>query len=100
MASVGAAVVADDEIVLIGEQIDDFALGLIAPLQSDDTSGRHDWKPLFRPSRLPRRGQGPNMKELCRSEYQSRKRKRRYHHVRRLRFRLCWSFTRRLRRPY
>ena len=37
MAGVGAAVVADDEIVLLGEQIDDLALGLVAPLQADDT---------------------------------------------------------------
>ena len=41
MAGVGPALVADDDIVLLGEQIDDLALGLIAPLQSDDTRGRH-----------------------------------------------------------
>ena len=37
VAGVGAAVVADDEVVLVGEQIDDLALGLVAPLQADDT---------------------------------------------------------------
>ena len=45
MAGVGAAVVADDEIVLIGEEIDDFALGLVAPLQADDTSAGHGGQP-------------------------------------------------------
>ena len=41
VAGVGPALVADDDIVLLGEQIDDLALGLIAPLQSDNTRGRH-----------------------------------------------------------
>ena len=41
MAGVGPALVADDDIVLLGEQIDDLALGLVAPLQSDHTRGRH-----------------------------------------------------------
>ena len=48
MAGVGAAVVADDEIVLVGEQIDDLALGLIAPLQADDTGAGHRGMYLFR----------------------------------------------------
>ena len=41
MAGIGPALVADDDIVLLGEQIDDLALGLVAPLQSDNTGGRH-----------------------------------------------------------
>ena len=51
MAGVGAAVVADDEVVAVGEQIDDLALGLVAPLQADDTGAgeRHEWVP--RPAR-------------------------------------------------
>jgi hypothetical protein len=40
MTGVGAAVVADDEVVLFGEEIDDLALGLVAPLQADDTGTR------------------------------------------------------------
>ena len=41
VAGVGPALVADDDIVLLGEQIDDLPLGFVAPLQSDDTRGRH-----------------------------------------------------------
>lgn len=41
VAGVGPALVADDDIVVLREQIDDLALGLIAPLQTDDTRGRH-----------------------------------------------------------
>ena len=41
VAGVGAAVVADHEVVLVGEQIDDLALGLVAPLQADDTGAGH-----------------------------------------------------------
>ena len=41
MAGVGPALVADDDIVLLGQQIDDLALGLVAPLQTDDARGRH-----------------------------------------------------------
>ncbi len=41
MAGIGPALVADDDIVLLGEQIDNLALGLVAPLQSDNTGGRH-----------------------------------------------------------
>ena len=33
MPGVGAALVADDDIVLLGQQVDDLALGLVAPLQ-------------------------------------------------------------------
>ena len=39
MAGVGSAVETDHEVVLIGEQINDLALGLVAPLQADDTGG-------------------------------------------------------------
>ena len=41
VAGVGAAVVADDDVMVGGEQIDDFPLGLVAPLQADDTGGGH-----------------------------------------------------------
>ena len=42
MAGIGPAVVTDDEVVLFREEIDDFAFGLVAPLQADDTSTGHD----------------------------------------------------------
>ena len=35
------ALIADDEIVLAGQQVDDLALGFVAPLQTDDASSRH-----------------------------------------------------------
>ncbi len=38
---VGPAVVADDEVELVAEQIDDLALGLVAPLQADDARTGH-----------------------------------------------------------
>jgi hypothetical protein len=38
MAGVGAAVVADDAIVLVGEQVNNLALGFVAPLQADDAA--------------------------------------------------------------
>ena len=41
VAGVGAAVVADDEVELVAEQIDDLALGLVAPLQADDARAGH-----------------------------------------------------------
>ena len=41
MAGIGASVIANDDVVLIGEEIDDFAFGLVAPLQADDTSAGH-----------------------------------------------------------
>src|SRR5205085_10727153 len=37
VAGVGAAVVADDEVVAVGEEVNDLALGLVAPLEADDT---------------------------------------------------------------
>ena len=45
MAGVGPALVADDNVVLFGQYIDDLPLGLISPLQSDDTRGRHRGDP-------------------------------------------------------
>ena len=42
VAGVGPAVVADHEVVMLGEKIDDLALGLVAPLQADDTGARHE----------------------------------------------------------
>ena len=42
VAGVGPALVADDDVVLLGQQIDDLALGLVAPLQTDDTRSRHE----------------------------------------------------------
>ena len=41
VAGVGPAVVADDEVVPLGEQIDDLAFGLVAPLEADDTGAGH-----------------------------------------------------------
>ena len=41
MAGVAAALVADDDIVLVGQQVDDLALGLVAPLQTDHASNAH-----------------------------------------------------------
>ena len=36
VAGVGAAAVADDDVGVLGEEIDDLALALVAPLQADD----------------------------------------------------------------
>ena len=41
MPGVGPALVADHDIVLVGQQVDDFALRLVAPLQADHASHRH-----------------------------------------------------------
>ena len=35
------ALIADDDVVLFGQQVDDLTFGLITPLQSDNTRGRH-----------------------------------------------------------
>ena len=35
------ALIADDEVVLAGQQVDDLALGFVAPLQTDDASAGH-----------------------------------------------------------
>jgi hypothetical protein len=40
MPGIGPAVVADDDIMLLGEKIDDLALGFVAPLQADNTGSR------------------------------------------------------------
>lgn len=39
VSCVGAAVVSDDGVVLGGEDVDDFALAFVAPLESDDGGG-------------------------------------------------------------
>ena len=41
VAGVRAALVADDDLVVLGEDVDEFALGLVAPLQTDDTGAGH-----------------------------------------------------------
>ena len=41
VAGIGAAIVADDQVVLFGEEIDDLTFGLVAPLQADDTGAGH-----------------------------------------------------------
>jgi hypothetical protein len=41
VAGVGAALVAHDRVVLVAQQVDDLPLGLITPLQTDDTSRWH-----------------------------------------------------------
>ena len=45
VAGVVAPLVADHDLVLVGEQVDDFALGFVAPLQTDDTSPWHSTVP-------------------------------------------------------
>ena len=41
MPGVGAALVADHDIVPFGQEVDDLAFGLVAPLQADYASSRH-----------------------------------------------------------
>jgi hypothetical protein len=41
MTGVGATVIANDQVVLIRQEIDDLALRLVAPLQADDTGAGH-----------------------------------------------------------
>ena len=53
VAGVGASVEANDDVMLVGEEIDDFAFGLVAPLQADDTGAGHC---LTYSGRLPVRG--------------------------------------------
>src|SRR5579872_7335752 len=47
VAGVIASLVADDDVVLVGEQIDDLALRLVPPLQADHRCGGHRFGPLF-----------------------------------------------------
>src|SRR5262249_46646076 len=73
MAGIGAAVVADDEIMLGGEQIDDFPFGLVAPLQADYAGAGHAFLYLVRDGRwwgleAAKRGAsrfGPLLDRLC-----------------------------------
>ena len=64
MPGVGPALVADHDIVLLGQQIDDLALGLVAPLQSDHASSRHrtalnrSWPEISKHTSLARRPGG------------------------------------------
>src|SRR4029079_14855550 len=39
---IGAALVADNDVVLLSQQIDELALGFVAPLQTNDTSSGHN----------------------------------------------------------
>ena len=41
VAGVGTAGVADDDVVLAGEDVDELPLGLVTPLQTDDTGAGH-----------------------------------------------------------
>ena len=41
MTGIRAALITDDEVVLTSEDIDDFALGFVAPLQTDNASAGH-----------------------------------------------------------
>src|SRR5438132_897400 len=41
VARVGTAMAADNEVRITGEQVDDFALALVAPMPADDRSYRH-----------------------------------------------------------
>ena len=43
MAGVAAPLIADDDVVLVGQQVDELALGLVAPLQTDHASNTHLW---------------------------------------------------------
>ena len=45
VAGVAAPLVADDDVVLVGQQVDELALGLVAPLQTDHASNAHPWRP-------------------------------------------------------
>ena len=53
VTGIGAAVVADDQVVLFGEEIDDFAFSLVAPLQADDTGAGHATYLLTKANRVP-----------------------------------------------
>ena len=44
VAGVVAPLIADDDVMFVGEQIDDFSLGLVSPLQADNRRGRHGQK--------------------------------------------------------
>ena len=44
MAGVVAPLIADNDVMFIREQIDDFSFGLVAPLQTDNRRGRHGQK--------------------------------------------------------
>jgi len=45
VAGVGPAGVADHDVVVLGEDVDEFAFGLVAPLQTDDTGAGHGREP-------------------------------------------------------
>jgi hypothetical protein len=55
VAGVAAALVADDDFVLIGQQVDEFSLGFVSPLQPNDTGNAHR-----RTSRSSKAGRGPS----------------------------------------
>ena len=42
---IGPAVVAADEIGMLGQQVDDLALALVSPLGADDHGRRHETSP-------------------------------------------------------
>jgi hypothetical protein len=42
VSRVGAALVAADEVGVLGKQIDDLALSLVPPLSTDDDGGGHE----------------------------------------------------------
>jgi hypothetical protein len=42
VTGIGPTLVANDHVVLLGEQVDDLSLGFISPLQPDDASTRHE----------------------------------------------------------
>ena len=51
---VRAALVAADEVGVLGEQVDDLALALVAPLRADDDGRRHARSvPIRRPGAAP-----------------------------------------------
>jgi hypothetical protein len=51
MASVGTAIITDHDFVMIGKDINDFTLGLITPLKSNNTGARHTSSPYLKKER-------------------------------------------------
>jgi hypothetical protein len=48
MPSIRATLISSDNIVIFCQDVDKFALGLITPLQTDDTGSGHAGIPLLR----------------------------------------------------
>ena len=46
MAGIAAPLIADDDVVLFGQDVDELAFGFVAPLQTDDASNTQSSQPL------------------------------------------------------